>query len=116
MRKAWEFIKAHADWVYAAVFAGLALDGALSKDWVGFWFTVGIGVFTLLALSWLRGANTKVEVVQTDDTVPPKTFEEGEMKMLLAKGYEPIETPYEDPVAEHAKDCIVCRRFLKEPQ
>lgn len=117
MIKAWQFIKENAVWLYAAAFIGLAVDAAVAADWTGFWITVGIGLFTLIAMGWLVEATTKVEVVTKDGgSLPPRTFEEGEMKALLSKGYEPVETPTDDPIAEHAADCHICRRFLKEPQ
>lgn len=117
MSKAWQFIKDKADWLYAFAFISLAVDSALGHDWAAFWIVVGVGAFTLLVMAWVRAENTVVEVTSKGGTIThPRTFEEGEMKALLSKGYEPIETPTDDPIAEHAADCIVCRRFLKEPQ
>lgn len=116
MNKIWEFVKGRSEWVYLALILALAVDSALDGDWTGFWISFGIGIFTFAAVLMLKDANTRVDVViESGGTMPPRTYEEGELA-VLAKGYEPIETPYEDPVNEHAKDCYVCRRFLKEPQ
>lgn len=115
MSKTWQFLKEHADWLYAFAFIGLAVDSALASDWTAFWIVTGIGAFTLLVMAWMRAENTVVEVTSKGGTIThPRTFEEGEMKALLSKGYEPVETPYEDPVNEHARDCSICRAFFKE--
>lgn len=103
MIKTWEFIKEHAEYVYALVCFGLAAWSFTHDDAAGGWVCVGIGLLMIPILQWLRVGSTEI----VSEPVVPLTFEQGEIDALRKAGMEPMPTPGDIHDPENCQFCVV---------
>ena len=114
MKRAWKFVKAHSEWVYASVCVAVGIVLLVQEDTPGGLTLVGIGLLLPLLIHVIAWLANRVQ------SYPEPTRSAEELRALLSKGMEPVPIPGEDSLRPQHRvgtdpSCGICRDLMEGP-